>query len=104
MSINTENLKIKIEIGLRSSSQFFILSFAYIVLRGLFSNPDTSEFLEHSKYGEFLTKLFFTLAGIVIPTTLFYTMTFGIRYRANLKIVIPALVLVIVLLEVFVYK
>jgi hypothetical protein len=104
MDTKSGGLIMKIGIILRSFSMFFVFSFVYIVFRGLYSSFDTSEFLDYSDYGKFLTKSFYVIAGIVIPASIFYSMVFGVNRRANSKVVIPAVLLLIILLELFVYK
>lgn len=100
-----EELKIKIGIILRSASLFFASCMLYIVLRGLIEgivngDVEPTESFSNWKLGKFIIKWFLISGGIVVTTTLFYTLIFGIKHRANFKIVVPAVLVFIILFEI----
>jgi hypothetical protein len=107
--MKSEDLKARVGIILRSFSVFFASSLIYLVVRGLvessiYGDVEPSEFLEQWQYGEVAIKWFLTVGGICIFVTLFYTLVFGIRQKANFKIVVPAVLIVVLLLEVFFFR
>jgi hypothetical protein len=109
MSFNIGNVKIKIEVLLRSVSLFYAMCFGYFVLRNLaeshiYGYVETSALFTNWKYGGFVVKFFFTIGAMFIPITLIYTLAYGVRHKANLKVVITAVLLAILLLELFVFS
>lgn len=105
----SEFRRIKFEVFIRSVSYFCVFLYGYMILRGLIETSilGEAEVINHLKqnydYHGLLLGWIIAVGCIFVPITVIYTFAFGAKKNANFKIVIPAVLLVILFLELFAF-
>jgi hypothetical protein len=99
------NVQSKIGIALKSTALIFGYTMLYVIPRGLIKGAFEMETDDHIRYTElqvFIVKTFFVIGCAANLISIAYTFIMGTNYKGNLKVVLSAVAIIILLLELFI--